>query len=204
MSLEWSSNSVHELISKLHFFKYLKHKLPLNLIKSLFCFKRQSNNQPSCSFSQVSVLNQHKKHQEPKGGFLIKSSLMRLQAGGSNLSPEKYESTPQICKQTQERGSNSSNQYFFKPHVHPLPRPPAPPPLKICHWGFSFSSFPSLNNMLLKPVRGQSKAGGGTMAVRASGQGPLSPPLPVSQQGEKGVHIGGLLLERTVFLQGAA
>lgn len=106
-------------------------------------------------------------------------------------------------------GGNSSNQYFFKPHVPPLPHTPTPPPhhipyfpplfasklqcpfsfLKTCHWGFSFSSFPSLNNMLLKPVRGQSKAGGGTMAVRASGRGPLCPPLPVSQQGEKGVHI---------------
>lgn len=125
MSLEWSSNSVHELISKLHFLKYLKHKLSLNLIKSLFYFERQGNNQPSCSFSQVTVLNQHKKHQEPKGGFLIKSGLMRLQAGGSNLSPEKSEATPQICKQAQEQGANSRNQYFFKPHL--LLLPPAPP-----------------------------------------------------------------------------
>lgn len=69
MSLEWSSNSVHKLISQFHFLKYLKHQLPLNLIKSLFCFKRESNNQLSCSHSQVSVLNQHKKHQEPKGGL---------------------------------------------------------------------------------------------------------------------------------------
>lgn len=167
MSLEWSSNSVHELISKLHFLKYLKHKLSLNLIKSLFYFERQGNNQPSCSFSQVTVLNQHKKHQEPKGGFLIKSGLMRLQAGGSNLSPEKSEATPQICKQAQEQGANSRNQYFFKPHL--LLLPPAPPIplfkplfaskvqcpfsfLKICHFGFSFSSFSSLNNVLLKPI----------------------------------------------------
>lgn len=75
------------------------------MIKSLFCFKRESNNQLSCSHSQVSVLNQHKKHQEPKGGlvffwffFKIKSGLMRLQAGGSLLGPEKYESTPQRCR----------------------------------------------------------------------------------------------------------
>lgn len=51
---------------------------------------------------------------------------MRLQAGGSNLSPEKSEATPQICKQAEEQGANSSNQYFFKPHL--LLLSPTPPP----------------------------------------------------------------------------
>ena len=71
MNLEWSSNSVHKLISQFHFLKYLKHQLPLNLIKSSFCFKRPNSNRPSCSCGQVSVLNQHKTL-GAKGRFLNK------------------------------------------------------------------------------------------------------------------------------------
>lgn len=147
------------------------------MIKSFFCFKRQSHNQPSCSFSQVSVLNQHKKHQEPKGGFLIKSGLMRLQAGGSLLSPEKYESAPQICKQVQEQGpvpvtSISSSLKSLTLYSCLTPAPPCclPPFLPLFGFGFQYpSSFrkmssglfllfspllPHFNNLLLKLLSG--------------------------------------------------
>lgn len=124
--MERSSHSVHQLISQFHFLKYLKPQLPLNLIKSLFCFKRQSNNQPSCSLSQVGVLNQHKKQQEPKGGFLIKSGLMWLQAGGSLLSPEKYESAPQNRQRGPRTGTHPSGQYFSSLESPPTPPPPPP------------------------------------------------------------------------------
>lgn len=140
MRLEWSSNSVHKLISKFHFSKYLKHKLPLNLIKSLFCFKRQSNNQLSCSFSQVSVLNQHKKHQEPKSGFLIKSGLMRLQAGGSILSPEKYQSPPQIRKQAPEQGPVAARSISCQSKPSAVFSPLPLLPCSVPHWPPLFGS----------------------------------------------------------------
>lgn len=111
-----------------------------------------------------------------KGWFLIKSGLMRLQAGGSFLSPEKYESTPQIRKQAQERGPipgtsmpsrlKSSVVYSTSlPTSRPRSIPQFPPLfrsrfycpfsfLNISHLGFSFSFLPSLNDLLLKPVGG--------------------------------------------------
>ena len=116
--------------------------------------------------------------------FLIKSGLMLLQAGGSLLGPEKYDSTPQRCKEAQEQrripasliSQASSPQLFVSFYLIPAPLPlnsiPHFPPLfgsgfpcpfsflKVCHLDFSSSPSQQLAPKIIRWRRARDLRGG--------------------------------------------